>query len=398
MIRSSKTRRGALMLLCPLLMLLSCTASPTAAPAPTPAVSVPVATSVPAAASIPAATSIPQAASATPAPSVAAAQATVPASTALSVPGTPTTPSGQATEQPTVIIGSGDFVFPDPTVGLAALPSYRATLTISFDGTRDGKPEKWSGTYVMLFSKSPAFRQLTLTKTGNVPDPGPVYQAEREGVSYEVGDDNACTATELQAGYSLGDQSEPASFVTGVIGADAAGGATVNGVETNHYTFDERALGQPTTKSTGELWVAANGGYMLKYLLASQGKQDYFGKGVEGTLTLDYELTDIGKPAALQLPADCPPGMVNVPTLPDASNIHQAPGTLSFETHSKQAAIITFYQKQLPGLGWKVLAAPIVTDASAALDYAQGNQELSIYVLTDKNITTVDIVLLNAKQ
>ena len=69
-----------------------------------------------------------------------------------------------------------------------------------------------------------------------------------------------------------------------------------------------------------------NGGYLVKYLLTAQGKEDYFGKGIEGTLTLDYELTDVGKPAQLQvLPADCPAGMVNVPTLPTCRTLTKRP-------------------------------------------------------------------------
>ena len=80
-----------------------------------------------------------------------------------SSPPASTIPPQTSVVTPTIVIGSGDFVYPDPTVGLTDLPSYKATLTIGFDGTSDGKPDKWSETYVMLVSKSPAFRHALNT-------------------------------------------------------------------------------------------------------------------------------------------------------------------------------------------------------------------------------------------
>lgn len=403
MTRYRNKQTAALLLLFPLLTLFACAGSPTAAPtlpSTLAAAPVPSATSLPAPSATiqttAAATSAAQATAATPtAVSIARVPAATVAPSDTVVPGTPTTVVGTPEIQATIVFGSGDFDFPDPTAGLADLSSYRATLTVAFDGTSDGKPQKWSETDVMLFSKSSAFRQLTVAKTGDASDTGPAYQAELDGVSYEVDSDNECVATTLQAKHSLGDQSEPASFLTGVIGVDAAGSASINGIETNHYTFDERALGQlGTTQSTGELWVAANGGYLSKYLLTSKGNEDYFGKGMAGTLTLDYELTDVGKPQKLQLPADCPPGLVNLPMLPDASNVDQSPGAQSFDTHSSLQETVAFYQKQLPGLGWKANGVPIVTDTSAGLTYAKGNQELSISLQTNSGITSVDINLI----
>ena len=72
---------------------------------------------------------------------------------------------------------------------------------------------------------------------------------------------NACTASVIEQGASLSEIWEPAGFLTGVIGADEAGSETVNGAAAQHYTFDERVLGQSgVAKSTGEMWVASDGG------------------------------------------------------------------------------------------------------------------------------------------
>src|SRR5438046_10715685 len=116
----------------------------------------------------------------------------------------------------------------------------------------------------MLSAQQPAARQLTIAKTGDQPDPAPVFLAEVAGTAYERHGTNACTAAAIEPEHSLGHQMEPARFLTAVIGAQAAGTDTVNSVATDHYTFDERALGQAGLATTsGEPWVASAGGHVV---------------------------------------------------------------------------------------------------------------------------------------
>jgi len=102
--------------------------------------------------------------------------------------GTPT-PDSQTPElvtiQADVVFGPGAFIFPDTKAGLADLTSYKASLTLSFDGTRAGKAQKWSKTYVMLSAKEPAALQLTIEKTGDISDLDAVFMAEMNGAAYE---------------------------------------------------------------------------------------------------------------------------------------------------------------------------------------------------------------------
>ncbi len=318
-----------------------------------------------------------------------------PAATAMpTIPGPTPTPPTELTVQRDVVFGSGPFDFPDPTAGLAQLSSYVATLTLTFDGTGNGKPQKWSKTIVMRASQKPASRQLTIDKTGDLATLAPVLMAERDGMRYERLGKNRCTGSALQPGNSLAERSEPALFLTGVIGADEAGGGTVNGVDAQHYTFDQRALGEPgITQAVGELWVASSGDYLVKYLLTATAKTEYLGEGLEGKLTVDYELTDTNKPVTFALPADCPPGMVNAPLLPAATNVQKLPGVMTFDISASVADASAFYQQQLPGLGWKALAEPIITDSAAVLQYGQGDQTMTLLIRADAGVTRVNIVL-----
>lgn len=320
-----------------------------------------------------------------------------PAATSVPTTAVPNATPTEATVQRDVVYGSGPFDLPDPTAGLAQLSSYVSTLTMMFDGTDKGKPQKWSQTIVMRASQQPARRQLKIEKTGDSTDPSPIFTAEQDGMRYGRLGKNQCTGSALQTGNSLGERSEPALFLIGVIGADEAGGGMVNGVETKHYTFDERALGElGITQAAGELWVASTGDYLVKYLVTATAKAEYLGEGLEGKLTIDYELTDADKPVTFALPADCPPGMVNAPLLPAASNVNKVPGLLTFDTSATVASASEFYQQQLPGQGWKAQGEPMMIESTAILEYAQGDQTMTLLIRGDAAVTNVNILLSRA--
>lgn len=306
------------------------------------------------------------------------------------VPPTATPEPGAASVESNVDFGLGAFNFPDTEAGLTGLSSYKATLTLTFDGTESGQAQQWSKTYVMLATQDPAAHQLTIEKTGA----DSVFMAEVDGASYERRGENVCTATVLEERDPLTGRFEPARFLSSVIGAEGAGSETVNDVTANHYTFDERAFGQlDIAQSTGEMWVASDGGYIVKYLLTTKGTSDYFGEGVEGTLTWDYELTDINQPVTITLADACPAGLVNAPLLPDASNILNMPGILTYDTSTSLQEITAFYQREIPKMGWELVGEPTITDTTALLDFIQGDQTMAILITIGDTGTTVHVVL-----
>lgn len=307
--------------------------------------------------------------------------------------------SSEVTVHANVTFGSGPFNLPDPKVGLSDLSSYSATLTMSFSGTQDGQAQQWSRKYVMLAAREPALRQLTLVDAGSSGAAQSVYMAELDGADYEVQGQNACTASAVKEGNSLGDVGEPAGYLPYVLGANEAGNSTVNNVPAKHYAFDQLALGQQDlTQSTGELWVASDGGYVVKYLLTTQAKADYFGAGTEGTLTWDYELTGIGKPVTIKLPASCPGGMVNAPLLPGASNVVTIPGALSYDTSTSLTDAAAFYQKEIPTLGWTLQNTAAVQATKAFMDFRQGGQDMTVFITAKAGVTTVNIMLTRAQK
>ena len=295
--------------------------------------------------------------------------------------------------------GPGAFMLADTKSGLADLSSYKATLTYSFDGTQAGQAENWSKTYVMLTTKEPAARLLTIDTTGAIPDVETVFMAEQNGASYERRGENDCDASVIDQGISLAGWMEPAGFLTSVMGADEAGSETVNDIAANHYTFDQRALGAlDIVQSTGEMWVASEGGYIVKYSVTTKGDAKYFGEGIEGTVTYDYELTEVNKPIIIELPGDCPAGMVNAPRLPDATNVVNMPSVLMYDTASSPADAAAFYQEQIPTLGWTLTEEPTIGDTTAILIFTQADQTLTVIVAVEDTGTSVQILLENAQE
>jgi len=305
--------------------------------------------------------------------------------------------SGPVSAESDVEFGSGSFNFTDTAAGLTDLSSYKSTLALTFNGSEAGQSRHWSKAYVMLAVQQPSAHQLTIETTGDNPDL--VLMAEVDGAAYERRAENGCTATEVEEGNLLSERLEPAGFLNGVIGAEEAGNETVNNVAANHYTFDERAFGQEeNARSTGEMWVASDGGYILKYLLTTEGNSDYFGEEIEGTLTWDYQLTDINQPVSITLPDDCPPGMVAAPLLPDASNVQNMPGMLTYDTSTELVEVAAFYQEEIPNLGWELQGEATVSDTSASLDFMQGDKRMAILISPGDNGSTIQVLLGKAEE
>ena len=253
-------------------------------------------------------------------------------------------------------LGPGTFDLTDTRAGLEKLSSYQSALTVSFDGSKAGQPLKWSSTRSLQVTTSPAARLLTVETSGPSGEPEQPSLAETSGAGYEWRGGKECLAPPLELVRSKLERLEPAASLWGVLGAEEAGPETVNGVKANRYTFDERALGQAgLSKSTGELWLASDGGYVLRYRLATKGD---FGEKTQGTITWEYELTRINQPLTIKLPGACPPGLVDAPMVPNADSVENDPGVLRYRAPIKVTEAAAFYRKELESLGWRSPAQP----------------------------------------
>jgi hypothetical protein len=286
--------------------------------------------------------------------------------------------------------GAGTYDFPGPATALANLGGYDASLVVSFNGTEAGQPQQWTRTYSMAVAQAGAQRELAVTATGADADADGMHRLEMDGVAYELSTDGTCVASAVYAPDSLGQRWEPAGFLFGVRAAAEAGSDTVNGLAVLHYTFDERAFGPlPPADSTGEMWIASDGGYLVRYLVSTVGTAGYFGEGTEGTVTWDYELTDVNAPAAILLPDACAGATLDLPTPADATDVVRTASTLTFTTASSVDDATAFYEPELAALGWQPVSDPTVFDGGTSQDFTRDDDRLSLLVTEGDSGTTV---------
>lgn len=290
--------------------------------------------------------------------------------------------------------GPGTFNLLAPVSRLSDLAAYRSTLTMSFTGTEAGEPSEWSNTYEMITTGDPAARQLTFTSpSGDGQDAAVlVYRAETGGMAFEKRGEGACTSGAIFAGDPLS-LWEPASFLPGVTGAVESGTETVNGVPATRYDFDQRAFGAlPEATSAGQMWVASDGGYVVRYTLTTVGADEYFGDENEGTLTFDYQVTDVNSAQPIEMPPDCAVGDSDAPLLPDAATVVRVPGLVSYTTAATVEDVVVFYLDQLTALGWQAVTEPTVGENATVQTFQRDRDELSLVVGSGEADTTVRLV------
>jgi hypothetical protein len=276
--------------------------------------------------------------------------------------------------------GPGAFDLDDPAAGLDRLSSYQAELALHFVGTRNGQAEEWSQSLRMRTVRGePSFRVVHVEGSG--PAAGQRFLADANGLRYEKVDGGECSAEPLADWLPLESDWEPALMLFPLHGAEEAQAGKIGGVEDRHYTFDARALGESElTEAQGEVWVASDGEYVLRYMVTKEGGETYFGEGIEGTLTWEYTLTSINQPLDLELPEGCPMGLVQAPVLPDAADLEQTPEITRYTTSSSIEDVLAFYAEQLPALGWELKGEPASAETTGLTTYTLGDQQLTIVI------------------
>jgi hypothetical protein len=132
---------------------------------------------------------------------------------------------------------------------------------------------------------------------------------------------------------------------------------------------------------------------MVRYLLTTKAGADYFGEGIDGVLTTEYDLTDVNQPVTIDLPAGCPGGLVEAPLMTIAISINRQPGLTIYSTPGTIPDVFAFYQAQLSVLGWTSTSEPEISDEMGWVAYVNGDQQLSVIVLPTANGVEVRLVM-----
>jgi hypothetical protein len=313
-----------------------------------------------------------------PAPPAASSIPAIPGATPAVPPSAPATGTAAATAQAG---RPGSFALDDPAAGLDALAAYQATLRITFDGTRDGRPYAWSQTFALTVTTRPAASMLTIESTGLDADEASPWMmmGTVDGVSYTRLDPEAPCAAEPSDAAAADGLIQPAGLLPPVTGDPAP----EDGTGWAHYRFDEGALDPGTgVRAQGEFWVAGMNPTLRRYALTVTGGPEYFGAGIEGVQTWAYELI-FPYAAQVALPTGCPFGMVDVPLPDGAEDVRSDPGWLTFHTATTVMGVAQFYVDELPLRGWDLVDGPNTYVHGADLSFARGEQWLIIELAID---------------
>ena len=282
----------------------------------------------------------------------------------------------------------------DINSSLDALKSYRLRFTFTFDGKDDqGQPQKGGMEWVQEVIRESKDQHIRFASTGDAAKEGgqsgafELYQVG--GTSYIYSPDGQADQKCIgmasgQGGQDTGAFFKPSDIVGGLSKATLAGkGETVNGVVSDHYTFDQGGISFATFSSAkGDIWLAQDGGFLVKYVGTATGKDSILsGKAAEGTFTWEYNVEDANKVEAIELPKECagqtPAGDIPVPE--NATERNSFGKMLTYKSPEAPADVAAFYKKAMESQGWAAGDASEMGDLQS-LSFSKDGRKLTITV------------------
>ena len=202
--------------------------------------------------------------------------------------------------------GEEELDLPSVTSGLQALDSYRAyfRMTVSEEASSEGgdDAEQWAYEMDMEYVRDP-FAQHVVMRGGAAEEGIEITQIGDQ--SYMVLGEGQCVSSSAEGEAMDAEMFKPDDVIGGLSRARRVRpDESVNGIRCRHYKFDESAVAwYGFGHAEGEVWVAVDGDYVVKYVLQAEGKDPASGK--EGHLEWVYEIRDVNEPIVIEPPAGC---------------------------------------------------------------------------------------------
>ena len=165
-------------------------------------------------------------------------------------------------------------------------------------------------------------------------------------------------------------------------------GETQNGIKTDHYSAKNinMSLGDPTSIK-GEIWIAQDGKYIVRFNGSASGNFLLNSNLINGSVTWDYNLTDINQVGDMQAPSACSDTSGTISTkdfpIPDNATDKQILGDfIAFESPDNADVVLAYYRKQLPDKGWTI-NSDTEADGAFIIDITKGSSSLEITVIPE---------------
>ena len=283
--------------------------------------------------------------------------------------------------------------------GLDKLKSYKMRWLAEWKSTDTGSTESAGWDWVEEYSSDPAALHWNWN-IANSTDKTKNTQMEAWQVGntmyLQTADANGKQSCISMSSDDKSNQLSKGLFNPNMLGsvndAKYVGTDTVNGVKAKHYKYDEKSANLfGAAKVSGEIWVAVDGGFVVKETVNWSGAAGLFGTSSKskGDGKWTWELSDVNQAISIQPPENCGGAANDIPVMKDATEKSSFGDMITYKTASKLADVAEFYKQQMPAKGWNLEGEPEVTDESASLNFTKGDQKAQIMLSVDQGKTQV---------
>ena len=313
----------------------------------------------------------------------------------------PTAPAVKPQSPPSASGGDDALSLQSRDAGLDKLKSYKMRWLAEWKSTDSGSTDSAGWDWVEEYSSDPAALHWNWNIT-NSTDKTKNTQME----AWQVGNTMYMQTVEADGtkqciSMSSDDKSNQLSkglfnpsMLGSVSNAKYVGTDTVNGVKAKHYTYDEKSANLfGAAKVSGEIWVAVDGGFVVKETVNWSGAAGLFGTNSKskGDGKWTWELSNVNQPITVTPPENCGGAAADIPVMKDATEKTSVGDMIMYKTASKVADVVEFYKQQMPAKGWKLEGEPEVTDESATMQFSKDAQTAQVMVSVDQGKTQVVI-------
>jgi len=261
--------------------------------------------------------------------------------------------------------------------GLQSLDSYRSHFKMTFEGTTEGEAESWVYEMDVETVRDPLAQRVVIQ--GGYAGEG--FESVQIGDKrYVVLGEGQCISSSADEGDAVDmEVFEPDDAFGGLEGARRVRpDEQVNGIPCRHYTFDETSIAWGGfTHVEGEMWVAKDGEYVVKYIMQADGKNPIT-QDEEGHVGWEYEVRDVNIPITIEAPDGCSGAEGEFPVMPDATDMTTMGGMLTYSSGSSLEEVQAFYQEQMAADGWSEAEDSFISSDTAMLSFTKEGRTATI--------------------
>jgi hypothetical protein len=310
-------------------------------------------------------------------------------------------PGAPPTSAPSSGGGDGPLTLGSRQAGLDKLKSYRIQFMFEWKSTEAGKTDSGGLNWVEEYSSNPQGLHWTMNSQDN-------SKTQANNIEFwQIGNTTYMQTTDQGKAqcFSFSSDDQKNQLTKGLFSPDMLGNVsdakyvsaeTVNNIKTKHYKYDDKAATLTVFgKVAGDIWVATDGGYVVKEQVNFTGGRGLFGSSAnaKGDGKWSWDLTDANQPVTVKAPDNCSGAGADLPVMKDATEKTSMGDMLTYKSPSKLADVVEFYQQQMPAAGWKAEGEPQITDQFAQLEFSKGGQKAQLVLSVESGQTSVLITV-----